>query len=37
MHEALHPREDVDRHYVSRKGTGRGLTSADATIQQRED
>ena len=37
LHKALHPRDDVDRLYVSRKEGGRGLTSiedsADASIQ----
>ena len=37
MHKALHPRDDVDRLYVSRKEGGRGLTSiedsVDASIQ----
>ena len=41
MHEALHPREDVDRLYVSRKEGGRGLAniedSVDASIQRLED
>ena len=41
MHKALHPRADVDRLYVSRKGGGRGLTSiensVDASIQRLED
>ena len=41
MHKALHPRDDVDRLYVSRKEGGRGLTSIedniDALIQQLED
>ena len=41
MHKALHPRDDVDILYVSRKGGGRGLTSledsVDALIQQLED
>ena len=41
MHKALHPREDVDRLYVSRKAGGRGLTSIedsiDASIQRFED
>ena len=36
MNKALHPRDDVDRLYVSRKEGGRGLTciedSADASI-----
>ena len=40
MHQALHPRDDVDRLYGSRKG-GRGLTSiediVDASIQRLED
>ena len=37
MHKALHPRDDVDRLYVSRKEGGRGLASiedsVDASIQ----
>ena len=41
MHKALHPREDVDRLYVSRKEGGRGLASTeysvDASIQRLED
>ena len=41
MHKALHPRDDVDRLYVSRKRGGRGLTSmedsVDALIQRLED
>ena len=41
MHKALHPRDDVDRLYVSRKERGRGLVSiedsVDASIQQLED
>ena len=41
MHKALHPRDDVDRLYVSRKEGGRGLTSiedsVDASIQRFED
>ena len=41
MHKALHPRDDVDRLYVSRKEGGRGLTSiedsVDASIQRLED
>ena len=41
MHKALHPRDDVDRQYVSRKEGGRGLASikdsVDASIQQLED
>ena len=40
MHKALHPRDDVDRLYVSRKEGGRGLASiedtVDASIQQLE-
>ena len=38
MHKVLHPRDDVDRLYVSRKEVGRGLTSikdsVDAWIQR---
>ena len=41
MHKALHPRDDVDRLYVSRKEGGRGLTviedSVDASMQRLED
>ena len=41
MHKALHPRDDVDRLYVSRKEGGRGLSSIedtdDASIQWLED
>ena len=32
MHKALHPRDDVDRLYVSRKEGGRGLTSIEDTV-----
>ena len=41
MLKALHPRDDVDRLYVSRKAGGRGLASientVDASIQRLED
>ena len=41
LHKALHPRDDVDRLYVSRKEAGRGLASIevsiDASIQRLED
>ena len=41
MHKALHPRDNVERLYVSRKEGGRGLASiedsVDASIQQLED
>ena len=41
MHKALHPRDDVDRQYVSRKEGGRGLAnieeSIDASKQRLED
>ena len=41
MHKALHPRDDVDRLYVSRKEVGRGLTSIEdsvnGSIQRLED
>ena len=41
MHKGLHPREDVDRLYVSRKVGGRGLASiedsVDASIQRPKD
>ena len=41
MHKALHPRDDVDRLYVSRKEGGSGLAriedTFDASIQRLED
>ena len=41
MHKALHPRDDVNRLYVSRKEGGRGLASiednVDESIQRLED
>ena len=41
MHKALHPRDDVDRLYVSRKQGWRGLASIedtfDASLQRLED
>ena len=41
MHKTLHPRDDVERLYVSRKVGGRGLASiedsVDASIQRLED
>ena len=41
MHKALHPRDDIDRLYFSRKEGGRGLASiedsVDASIQRLED
>ena len=41
MHKALHPRDDVDRLYVSRKEGGRELSSiedsVDASIPQLKD
>ena len=41
MHKALHPRDDVDRLYVTSKEGGRRLTSiedsVDASIQRLED
>ena len=39
MHKALHPWEDVNRLYVSRKEGGRGFAteSIGASIQQLED
>ena len=42
MHKALHPKDDVDRLYVSRKEGGRGLASIEdkvdaALVQQLED
>ena len=41
MHKALHPRDDFDRLYVSRKEGGKGLASTednvDASMQQLND
>ena len=41
LHNTLHPRDDIDRLYVSRKEEGRGLAgieeSIDASIQRLED
>ena len=41
MHKALHPRDNVDRLYASRKEGGRGFASiedsVDASIQQLKD
>ena len=41
MQKALHPRDDIDRLYVSRKGEERVLTciedSVDASIQRLKD
>ena len=41
MHKALHPKDDIDRLYVSRKEGGRGLSSSgdsiNASIRQLED
>ena len=41
MYKALHPRDDIDRLYVSRRKGGRGLASIedsiDASIQRLED
>ena len=41
MHKVLHPRDDVDRLYVSRREGGRGLASieddVDTSIQRLED
>ena len=41
MHKALHPRDYVERLYVSKKEGGRGLTSIedsiDASIQRLEN
>ena len=32
MHKALHPRDDVDRLYVSRKEEERGLTNIEDSV-----
>ena len=37
IHKVLHPRDDVDRLYVSRKEGGRGLASIEDTIQRLKD
>ena len=35
MHKALHPRDDVDRLYVSRKEGGRGLPASKTALRHR--
>ena len=41
MHKALHPRDDIDRLYVSRKESGRRFVSiedsVDSSIRRLED
>ena len=32
MHKALHPRDDIDRLYVSRKEVGRGTASIKDSV-----
>ena len=32
MHKALHPRDDVDRLYLSRKEGGRGIASIEDSV-----
>ena len=32
MHKALHPRDDVDKLYVLRKGGGKGLANIEDRI-----
>ena len=34
MHKALHPSDDKDRPYVSRKAGGRGLVSIDDSVDK---
>ena len=34
MHKALHPRDDIDRLYVSRKEGGRGLASIEDSVDE---
>ena len=34
IHKALHPRDNVDRLYVSRKERGRGLTSTEDIVDK---
>ena len=34
MHKALHPRDDVDRLYVSRKEGARGLASIEGSVEE---
>ena len=34
MYKALHPRDDVDRLFVSRKERGRGLTIIEGCIEE---
>ena len=37
MHKALHPRDDINRLYMSWKEGGRGLASVDASRQGFKD
>ena len=37
LHKALHPRDDIDRLYVSRREGGRGLASIEDGIDVVED
>ena len=37
LHEVLHPRDDIDRLYVSSDERGRGLTSVEDSVDQYED
>ena len=34
IHKALHPRDDVDRLYVSRKEGGGGLASVEDSVEE---
>ncbi len=34
IHKALHPRDDVDRQYVSRKEGGRGHASIEDSVDE---
>ena len=37
MHKGLHPKNDVDKRYVSRKKWGRGLVSCESAIRSEEN
>ena len=37
IHKGLHPKRDVDRLYISRKGGGRGPVSCESKIRREEN
>ena len=37
MHKGLHPKSELDRLYISRKGGGRGPVSCESKIRSEEN